>query len=186
VSEPAAIRTRYDGTWFRSRLEARWAAFFDGIGWRWEYEPFDWDGYIPDFLILGANPLVVEVKPEWTAVGLEQALARAQRACPPAGKRPLDVIAVGAMPCLFTDNAYGYEPAGLMLQWCEHEPWVAEASWHRCAKEGCDRIGVFHSEGSFIGYPCGHYDGDHYLSPLYVSDLEPFWARARNATQWRA
>lgn len=44
-----AIRTKYNNTWFRSRLEARWAAVFDTLGWRWNYEPFDLNGWIPDF-----------------------------------------------------------------------------------------------------------------------------------------
>lgn len=46
-----AIPTTYAGTRFRSRLEARWAAFFDLAGVKWEYEPFDLDGWAPDFLI---------------------------------------------------------------------------------------------------------------------------------------
>jgi len=58
-----AIPTRYAGVQFRSRLEARWAAFFDIVGWRWEYEPFDLKGYIPDFILSFHRPLLVEVKP---------------------------------------------------------------------------------------------------------------------------
>ncbi len=42
-----AIETVYAGTHFRSRLESRWAAFFDRIGWKWTYEPIDANGYIP-------------------------------------------------------------------------------------------------------------------------------------------
>lgn len=61
----AAIPTKYAGVQFRSRLEARWAAFFDLLKWTWEYEPIDLDGYIPDFCIkdrfLGS--IFVEVKP---------------------------------------------------------------------------------------------------------------------------
>ncbi|MFI6491262.1 hypothetical protein [Streptomyces sp. NPDC050564] len=34
-----AIETRYAGCRFRSRLEARWAVFFDTLGITWEYEP---------------------------------------------------------------------------------------------------------------------------------------------------
>uniref|UniRef100_A0AAU2A0E9 REase associating with pPIWI RE domain-containing protein n=1 Tax=Streptomyces sp. NBC_00093 TaxID=2975649 RepID=A0AAU2A0E9_9ACTN len=33
------IGTHYAGHHFRSRLEARWAVFFDTLGIRWEYEP---------------------------------------------------------------------------------------------------------------------------------------------------
>lgn len=34
-----AIETTWRGYRFRSRLEARWAVFFDAAGIRWEYEP---------------------------------------------------------------------------------------------------------------------------------------------------
>lgn len=49
-----AIDTLYKGNYFRSRLEARWALFFDGIGVRWEYEAEGYDlgdgvKYLPDF-----------------------------------------------------------------------------------------------------------------------------------------
>lgn len=47
--EYASIPTRYRNTNFRSRLEARWAAFADLAGWQWRYEPIDLDGWIPDF-----------------------------------------------------------------------------------------------------------------------------------------
>jgi hypothetical protein len=36
---PRPIETHYQGCRFRSRLEARWAVFFDALGIRWEYEP---------------------------------------------------------------------------------------------------------------------------------------------------
>jgi hypothetical protein len=48
-----AIETVYNGYRFRSRLEARWAVFFDAMGFKWEYEKegYDLDGlwYLPDF-----------------------------------------------------------------------------------------------------------------------------------------
>jgi len=49
-----AIETRYKGYRFRSRLEARWAVFFDALGVRWEYEKEGYDLgehglYLPDF-----------------------------------------------------------------------------------------------------------------------------------------
>ena len=48
------IETRYKGYRFRSRLEARWAVFFDALGIAWEYEKEGYtlaDGtkYLPDF-----------------------------------------------------------------------------------------------------------------------------------------
>lgn len=60
-----AIKTKYAGVTFRSRLEANWAAFFDLMGWKWEYEPIDLDGWSPDFLLRGSDGMevFVEVKP---------------------------------------------------------------------------------------------------------------------------
>ena len=50
-----AIETKYNGFRFRSRLEARWAIFFDSIGLKYEYEieGFEMNGirYLPDFYI---------------------------------------------------------------------------------------------------------------------------------------
>jgi hypothetical protein len=47
-----AVPTKYKKIQYRSRLEAHWAAFFDTLGWRHEYEPFDLNGYIPDFVLM--------------------------------------------------------------------------------------------------------------------------------------
>lgn len=49
-----SIDTCYKGYKFRSRLEARWAVFFDSLGIKWEYEKegFEFEGgirYLPDF-----------------------------------------------------------------------------------------------------------------------------------------
>lgn len=51
-----AIDTEYAGKLFRSRLEARWAVFFDALGIEWEYETegFEDDSgkrYLPDFYL---------------------------------------------------------------------------------------------------------------------------------------
>jgi len=51
-----AIDTQYKGYLFRSRLEARWAVFFDALGLNWEYEPEGFDlssgaRYLPDFCV---------------------------------------------------------------------------------------------------------------------------------------
>ena len=51
-----AIETEYNGYRFRSRLEARWAVFFDALGIKYEYEPegfelSDGTKYLPDFYL---------------------------------------------------------------------------------------------------------------------------------------
>lgn len=69
------IETRYKGYRFRSRLEARWAVFFDALGIRWEYEKEGYDlenfgYYLPDFWLenIGLrdrNPGIwAEIKPK--------------------------------------------------------------------------------------------------------------------------
>lgn len=61
-----AIETRYNGYRFRSRLEARWAVFFDALGVRWEYEAQGFGlsagAYLPDFWLPGWE-YFAEVKP---------------------------------------------------------------------------------------------------------------------------
>lgn len=62
-----AIETHYKGYRFRSRLEARWAVFFDALGWDWQYEIQGYIAgvpYLPDFLLLmPRSPVWVEIKP---------------------------------------------------------------------------------------------------------------------------
>jgi len=60
-----AVKTTYKGLEYRSRLEARWAAFFDSVGWDYNYEPIDLDGWFPDFRLKAYDhrDVLVEVKP---------------------------------------------------------------------------------------------------------------------------
>ena len=68
-----AIETVYDGYRFRSRLEARWATFFNylHIPYQYEKEGFEWSNigrYLPDFFLStigsrGPGSVWVEVKP---------------------------------------------------------------------------------------------------------------------------
>jgi hypothetical protein len=62
------IPTRYKGYSFRSRLEARWAVFFDELGIEWEYEKEGFNlgaglYYLPDFWLPQVN-MWAEVKPD--------------------------------------------------------------------------------------------------------------------------
>lgn len=62
-----AIETKYNGYRFRSRLEARWAVFFDACNEPWEYEVEGYDlcknlgYYLPDFW-LPHKKVFVEIK----------------------------------------------------------------------------------------------------------------------------
>ncbi len=71
MGEIKAIETEYNGYRFRSRLEARWAVFFDAAGIDYQYEPEgfelgiacygDSDKYLPDFYLPGLD-VYAEVK----------------------------------------------------------------------------------------------------------------------------
>jgi hypothetical protein len=66
----AAIETHYHGYRFRSRLEARWAVFFDAAGIEYVYEPEGYvlggRSYLPDFWLPRLRTFV-EVKPTMAA-----------------------------------------------------------------------------------------------------------------------
>ena len=62
-----AIETVYNGYRFRSRLEARWAVFFDAMGIKYDYEKEGYDLgrgllYLPDFWLPDLRSWV-EIKP---------------------------------------------------------------------------------------------------------------------------
>lgn len=95
-----AIETVYRGYRFRSRLEARWAVFFDELEIKWQYEPegFEHDGerWLPDFFLPNfCGGLYVEVKPE-SAKPSE--MLRAERVSQAGGLKLL--FAVGEPRCV--------------------------------------------------------------------------------------
>ncbi|MFZ1008643.1 MAG: hypothetical protein WAN65_17515 [Candidatus Sulfotelmatobacter sp.] len=67
MTQIKAIETAYAGCKFRSRLEARWAVFFDALPIKWRYEPEGFElpsgaRYLPDFYLPQFN-VWAEVKP---------------------------------------------------------------------------------------------------------------------------
>lgn len=65
------IETLYKGYRFRSRIEARWAVFFESLGAKWQYEPEGYSlrneqWYLPDFYVekFADCPGYFEVKPD--------------------------------------------------------------------------------------------------------------------------
>jgi hypothetical protein len=99
---PRVIATSYRGYRFRSRLEARWAVFFDqmDIGWMYEPEGFVIGNrpYLPDFLLECGS--WVEVK--GFEAGLNKPLmkraALALPTMPASGERGPKLLILGALP----------------------------------------------------------------------------------------
>lgn len=82
MSDIKPIQTQYKGYRFRSRLEARWAVFFDALGVAWEYEKEGFEmhtgeRYLPDFW-LPKDQMWVEVKGEEPPSDYTQMLERFQ------------------------------------------------------------------------------------------------------------
>jgi hypothetical protein len=184
----AAIPTTYRGRRYRSRLEARWAAFFDLLEWRHEYEPFDLGGWSPDFLLPDFGALV-EIKP--------------------AQEFPRDVFRKMHNTCAANGMFEGEDPAvrGLMLFGVAPD---------RRARSGCQlgwwtQYGGIQPSRAFLGWLSGNVvprfkadvidlqpDGwiaaggdasswgrDRGPKPYAAHTME-LWAQATNMVQWKA
>jgi hypothetical protein len=173
----SAIETLYGGVRFRSRLEAKWAAMFDILGWEWTYEPCDFSGWIPDFAIHGDRNLVyVEVKPvdrlpDDVAKQLHESGCSDEMLV--VGLRPFEIDfqecpAIGWM----TENNTGFQ-----MGWDE----APFGRW----KEGQGRVGFCHCEGLFYDRITGNYDGGHWGDGVVtVSEITGMWREAGNRTRW--
>lgn len=175
------IATNYKGVEYRSRLEARWACFFDLIGWKYEYEPFDLNYYMPDFLLHGDDPVLVEVKPYTT----RDEFAPLEANLP---ESPYPYLIVGAAPFLPGLSRYA-DVLGRTLHSVREEErgWWADAEMGHCHK--CESFYFVHGEGAWVARGvidgCGdcRKPGLSYETEALVRGL---WARAQNLTKWAA
>lgn len=92
--------TNYKGIQFRSRTEARWAVFFDGIGVDFEYEKerltlSDGTSYLPDFY-LPQFDAYLEVKPNSDSIVTEESVKARQLAHDLEGKDTVVWLSTGA------------------------------------------------------------------------------------------
>lgn len=180
----SGIPTTFRSTNFRSRLESRWAAFFDLVGWKWTYEPFDADGYIPDFLIHGPASLIVEVGP---CDLLSDFSLKAEK---PRATLPDRVTLVVGVDPLILQGTPGYPPAaGYMTPDPNRERGPEIGCWVRC--QSCMTLGDL-PERDWLApvRPCGHgfvddLPDDAPLRSLSTGELFDAWATAGNKVQWR-
>lgn len=176
-----AIPTGYNGTRFRSRLEARWAAFFDLVGWKWDYEPVDLRGWTPDFVINGKAAIYVEVKPiQWGTDRYSyptMELAQFEKVRSPGLN--CDLLLLGAGPYERNDDLYvGYcnEPCP-ENDCCAFELAVSQDAEGGGVEFGyCDLLRSYHDRITG-NYPGGSYGG-HGRRGIEL------WRRAGNAVQW--
>lgn len=105
MSDIKPIETRYAGCRFRSRLEARWARFFDALGIKWLYEPQGFEvgekgrPYLPDFQLPDLNAWV-EVKGHRDELDLRLLAEAVSGPCGPflLVLGPVPLVRRGSMP----------------------------------------------------------------------------------------
>ena len=143
MNEIKAIETEYNGYRFRSRLEARWAVFFDAMGIKYEYEPEgyvlqDGERYLPDFRL--------HVRHRSSTDENEPVYAEVKGVLSPKDKKKCDefskfypLILLGNIPadaneymgdyCKFNDEFFSYwfidgDPYCALFSIHQGEPWV--------------------------------------------------------------
>lgn len=183
----AAIPTLYRGRQYRSRLEARWAAFFDLLGWRHEYEPFDLGAWSPDFLLpewqvlVEVKPLTILSRDVW-----EKAVNTcAQRGMFGGGDPITGIFVTNTAPTQPSENGPfhigwfgcardGFQPNAGCLAWRlkPHQPIIEPAIL--CMLDD----GWWCSDGWAGGYEEAR---DMRFFPHHAKEL---WSRASNAVQW--
>lgn len=171
-----AIPTLYKGTQFRSRLEAKWAAFFDALGWKWEYEPLDLDGYIPDFILKWKPAMLVEVKGATDHNTLREHIRKIDMSGW-AG----EFMVVGAV-LLESEDDPKIESLGLLAERQRgFGDVLGDAVFFRCTI--CGRASVAHSTANYACRVSGCHDGKHHRD--FSFSARAAWVKAGNAVQWK-
>lgn len=166
-----AIPTVYRGRRYRSRLVARWAAYFDLLGFNHEYEPCDFGHWSPDFALWVRRPnfpVFVEVKPidDWH----RETARKMSDACPMGTS---DILLLGKQPT-FSD---GWEMFGWLGQ-----PGQYETNW----TEGLMTVDAL---GRFDVQPNGNDFCQETLLRETITQVSPcntnyLWVEAGNLVQW--
>jgi len=151
--EIKAIQTFYNGLWFRSRAEARWAVFFDALSIKYIYEP---EGfvlpenicYLPDFYLPESNTFF-EVKGIMTDKDADKIKSLLKH----SGKH----VAVGYPDMSFQasddwwSGSQGYE-------------FTTKSSSLLVKCLCCGKYYFMGNNGSYVCRCCDAYDGDHHFS----------------------
>ena len=192
-----AIPTTYSGVKMRSRLEARWAAFFDRMGWSWQYEPIDLAGYIPDFILAWTvpptksrldlcedyheprGPLLVEVRP---ILGLASSQWQETASRIDRSGWAGEALVVGAALFAGGDTAKVAWGDDVVVGWYRSMGCWAWGAIGSCYSE--EHTTVIHTEQSFACPRCGSYDGGR--GPDRDMRILAAWIGAGNQVQWRS
>ena len=155
------IETIYNGYRFRSRLEARWAVFFDVLGVKYEYEPEGFklsDGtlYLPDFY-LPESKAFFEVKGVMNDTDMHKVK---------------QLIKDSGRPCIIGYSDFSFES-------CSDENWVGDGyvlmPKYYSVLIDCPVCGKKYFSGIPGDYHCqccGAYEGDSYFDVICEGDFD--------------
>lgn len=186
----SSIPTVYKGRNYRSRLEAKWAAFFDLCGWRYEYEPVDLDGWFPDFVLFSdsGEVILVEVKPviefpkddaekmENAACAIDHELLILGNGVFDSGDNQ-DAECIGWLAENWPRGTTQNPTPGRYFVW-------GEAGFGKWSKS--EKPGFCHSEQFYGDRISGEYDGGCWGSESSKVNAHELWAQACNVVQYRA
>lgn len=187
------IPTEYAGIRFRSRLEAQWAAFFDLAQWRWQYEPFDLKGYIPDFILPvryrdTTEEMLVEVKP---AITIDDLFAHSKRLEGVGWLK--DALVVGASLLWDEETERLCVGHGLMCEPIGND--TSRLGFHNTGPspvpiERCPRCHSLTIDAWSCDHclKCSYSPTDDQSLICTIPDrglLEAMWATAKNRVQWK-
>lgn len=182
-----SIETNYKGINFRSRLEAKWACFFDKLGWDWQYEPYDMNGWIPDFILIGKKKTtLVEVKPFERLDEFKEAINKILTAQTRSNNDRKEVLLLGTTP-KYQASGMNFPMLGWMndTEWCPNENDPCDNFDEALINNGPGGYGFFHSTMSYEDRITGEYQGDHHLSDPDPDIIMRMWSVATNTVQYR-
>jgi len=164
------IQTKYKGVYFRSRLEARWAVFFDTLGIPWEYEKegyefTDGNRYLPDFW-LPDQKIWVEIK------GGKPSEEETR-------KMELLVTETGHDACLFHGNIPDEETQIDYMYF--RDEWIGYDEGYEMGQcPSCGRFGIVFG-GWAHRLSCSCYDDDNRCKAYDMSNIYRAYDSARSA-----
>lgn len=167
-----AIPTFYNGFQFRSRLEARWAVFFDTLGVEYEYEKQGYDlgdgvYYLPDFWIPHLRTWFEVKGKKPSSIEIEKALRLSSDEFPvviahgSVGEQSMRVFLTSLKAggggssngeCAFDRCSYCHRLTVLWLPW--YNDYVCDANFDEIVGCGChpDNLDRYHREGPDINW----------------------------------
>ena len=188
-----AIPTAYNGRQYRSRLEAKWAAFFDLLKWPFEYEPIDFGSWSPDFQLISpiGQPIFVEVKPityfdSSTADRMRRSVDDSQIVILLVGVSPL--LPCGDSP---PGSACAWHSSGSEIGWRGSPGEFGGCMWRPAyiAQDGSGQMDIFSMVGSYrLGaiYRNGQKPDEHppWQWRENCDRVAKLWKSATNIVQW--